>query len=181
MVAEMGYPYSQVEARPDNFGVAFYSRFSLEQSEIRRYGHFDLPSVVAHLRIDDVPVTFIVTHPVPPKSESLTLNRNIQMSEISNFIAEQDGALILAGDLNATSWSPFLREWLHISQLRDSRRGFGVQPTWPTFNWIFLVPIDHILIMPDVQVHHREVGPNIGSDHYPLLLEFSLSDNDDIE
>jgi len=177
-LAEMGYPYYLAEARQDNFGVALFSRFPIEESEIRRFGLFDFPSILADLNIDDARVTFLVTHAVPPKSEKLTWHRNIHLSEIANYISGLDGNIILAGDFNSTSWSPFFREWLQVSQLRDSRNGFGFQPTWPAFNWFFLVPIDHLLITSDIQVYRREVGPHIGSDHYPLILEFSLSDKD---
>ncbi|MBC8506189.1 MAG: endonuclease/exonuclease/phosphatase family protein [Anaerolineales bacterium] len=177
-LADQGYHFYEAEARSDNFGVALYSRYPLEVSEIHRFGRWDIPTIIATMSEDDTQMTFVVTHPVPPKSEKITWHRNIQMSELADYIAGLDDTVILAGDLNATSWSPFFGEWLKVSQLRDSRRGFGIQPTWPTYNWLFLVPIDHFLITSDVYVHEREVGPDIDSDHYPLLMEFSLSDKD---
>jgi len=176
-LVEKGYQFYETEARSDNFGVALYSRYPLEMSEIHRFGRWDIPTIIATVSDDDTPMTFVVTHPVPPKSEKITWHRNLHMSELVNYMAELDGTLILAGDLNATSWSPHFRNWLKASQLRDSRLGFGIQPTWPTFNWLFLVPIDHFLITPDVYAHEREVGPNIGSDHFPLIMEFSILDN----
>ena len=178
-LSEMGFLFSITEARADNFGIALFSRIPLEKSAIHRFGRLDLPSIVATVNDKGIPITFVATHPVPPKSEQLTSHRNIHMSELADFISTLAGNIVLAGDLNATSWSPFFREWLRVSQLQDSRRGFGVQPTWPTYNWLLSIPIDHFLISPEIQIHHREVGPQIGSDHYPLLMDFSILDKAD--
>ncbi len=174
---DLGYRYYVGEPRSDNFGIAIYSRYPLEESEIRRFGRWDVPTIIATANVDGAQITFIATHPVPPKGDDISWHRNIQMSELAEFIAEMEGTIILAADLNASSWSPHFRDWVKVSRLQDSRRGFGIQPTWPTFNRLFLVPIDHFLITSNVQVHHREVGPNVGSDHYPLIMEFSISDN----
>ncbi len=174
---DLGYRFYVGEPRSDNFGIALYSRYPLEESEIRRFGRWDVPTIIATANVDGALITFIATHPVPPKGDDISWHRNIQMGELAEFIAEMEGTIILAADLNASSWSPHFRDWVKVSRLQDSRRGFGVQPTWPTFNRLFLVPIDHFLITSNVQVHHREVGPNIGSDHYPLIMEFSISDN----
>jgi endonuclease/exonuclease/phosphatase (EEP) superfamily protein YafD len=174
---ELGYLYSLEEARGDNFGIALYSRYPIFYSEFLYFGGLELPSIFANVMLNGSPVAFVVAHPMPPRNEHLTLYRNQQMSDLASFVAELKGSVIVAGDLNTTSWSPFFREWLEVSQLQDSRRGFGVQPTWPTYNWLLSVPIDHILITPDVQVHHRQVGPAIGSDHYPILMDFSIADD----
>ncbi len=176
-LTDLGYQFDVGEPRSDNFGIAFYSRYPLEVSEIRRFGRWDVPTIIATVSVDGAQMTFITTHPVPPKGDDISWHRNIHMHELAEFIAGMDGTIVLAADLNASSWSPHFRDWVNVSRLQDSRRGFGIQPTWPTFNWIFLVPIDHFLITPDVLVHHREVGPHIGSDHYPIMMEYSLSDN----
>ena len=38
---------------------------------------------------------------------------------------------MLMGDMNCTSWSPYFQDMLTVSGLRDSRRGFGVEGSWP--------------------------------------------------
>lgn len=171
-----GYPYMELLARDDHFGIAFYSRIPIERSEVKNFGGVDLPAVIAQVMVDGDLVTFIVAHPVPPTSGRSFQYRNLQMQSISRFVAELDHSVIIAGDLNATSWSPNFTVWQTISGLKDSRQGFGIQSTWPTMNWLLSIPIDHFLISDNVLVHHREVGPDIGSDHYPILMDFSISD-----
>jgi len=36
------------------------------------------------------------------------------------------------------------------------------------------LPVDHCLVSPSVALVSRTVGPDVGSDHRPLLVEFSL-------
>jgi endonuclease/exonuclease/phosphatase (EEP) superfamily protein YafD len=96
------------------------------------------------------------------------------MMEIAQYISGIQGARILAGDLNVTSWSPFFKDWLRESGLHDSRLGFGVQATWPTTSPLFLIPLDHVLVSPDIQVMQRQVGADVGSDHRPVLIDFTF-------
>ena len=85
---------------------------------------------------------------------------------------------MLLGDLNATPWSPAFRSLLRNSDLRDSRQGFGIHSTWPSGTWIMRVPLDHILVSGQVAVHSRVVGPDVGSDHRGVVVEFSLASRD---
>ena len=171
----MGYSYSISKSRDDNFGIAFFSRYPLDRSEFLHFGSLGMPSIVATLELDNQPLNMIVSHPFPPKSKELTLLRNSHMEDLMTYAAEQRGNTIVAGDINSTSWSPFFKKWLQKTNLRDSRPGFGVQPSWPTQRWWFLVPIDHILVSPGIIVTSRVVGPEIGSDHFPVLMEFSIA------
>ncbi len=52
--------------------------------------------------------------------------------------------------------------------LIDSRIGFGSKMTWPAMLPLMGITIDHILVSKDITVLKHEVGPNIGSDHYPV-------------
>lgn len=53
-------------------------------------------------------------------------------------------------------------------------KGWGVQASWPADSWMLRIPIDHCLHSPTVQITRREIGPNVASDHLPLILEFRL-------
>jgi endonuclease/exonuclease/phosphatase family metal-dependent hydrolase len=58
--------------------------------------------------------------------------------------------------------------------LRDSREGFGLQNSWPAY-WPWLsITIDHCLVSRDIRLIDRKVGPDIGSDHYPVLVEVGI-------
>jgi endonuclease/exonuclease/phosphatase (EEP) superfamily protein YafD len=62
------------------------------------------------------------------------------------------------------------RDFLATTGLKDSRVGFGWQPTWPTGSMSLRIPIDHVLVEPDLVVLERQVGPDIGSDHLPVRV-----------
>jgi len=70
----------------------------------------------------------------------------------------------------------FFSEFVDDSGLRDSSRGFGVQPSWPAMMPLFYTPIDHCLVSENVVIHGRQTGPDLGSDHLPVVVEFSLLD-----
>jgi hypothetical protein len=38
----------------------------------------------------------------------------------------------------------------------------------------FGAPVDHILVSRNIEVKHFEVGPDIGSDHLPLIADLRL-------
>lgn len=90
----------------------------------------------------------------------------------------QADARLLVGDFNTSCFSPTFRLLLEATGLRDSARGFGYAPTWgPMFQrrqwlpWVGL-PIDHVLVSERVRVLHREVGPDLGSDHRWVKVRF---------
>jgi endonuclease/exonuclease/phosphatase (EEP) superfamily protein YafD len=130
--------------------------------------------VVVRFILDERYLTIIDTHPPPPKSYTLTNYRNHQLEDIAEFVSGQTGDVMVLGDLNTTPWSPFFQEFLRRSSLRESRNGFGLQLSWPTDRVPFLVPIDHILVSKGIIINKRRVGPNIGSDHFPVILSFSM-------
>lgn len=168
------YPYARARPRADNFGIALLSRNPFAKAEIQYIGDADVPSVVARFEIDGLSFTVIGTHPLPPVGRVLSEHRNRQLAELAQVVAWQEGPVMVLGDLNTTSWSPFFSDLVRATGLRDSRDGFGIQPTWPAGFPLLWVPIDHCLVSSEVVVHDRQTGPNVGSDHYPVVVDFSV-------
>jgi endonuclease/exonuclease/phosphatase family metal-dependent hydrolase len=48
-------------------------------------------------------------------------------------------------------------------------------PTWRTTT-PFAIPIDHALCTPPLAIQSREIGPDLGSDHRPQVLEIRWMD-----
>lgn len=177
-VLENEYPYTVSFARQDNFGIALFSKFPLVDEEILTLGGRKLPSVFARVQVDDEHLlTVLGTHPLPPGSSRQTTGRNEQLVSLSKLAGKVEGPRLLLGDLNVTPWSPRFADVLQGSKLRDSRSGFGIQPTWPTGELVMLrMPIDHVLVSKEVHIHDRRVGSNVGSDHYPVIVDFSIAE-----
>jgi len=58
-----------------------------------------------------------------------------------------------------------LRQFIRLCGLRDSAVGHGVQTTWNARRWVPRIPIDHVVISPEVLAVSSRVGPNVSSDH----------------
>ena len=168
------YPHWAAAPRSDNYGIALISRIPIVKHEMRTFSAQSNPSVVAEFLLNGSRLTIIGTHPPPPKSASMTALRDQQMEALARFTSQQEGEVLVCGDLNLTPWAPTFLRTLKIGQLKDSTRGFGLQPTWPVNNPLMRVPIDHCLVSPGLHVVRRAVGPAIGSDHFPLIVEFQI-------
>lgn len=121
------------------------------------------------------PLTLVVTHPLPPLAGFVV--RNLQLAHIAKARQEWGPDVIVSGDLNISSWSPYFQDLVRESGLRDSQLGFGVQPSWPAgLLPVMRIPIDHVLVSENFVVLKRELGPDIGSDHLPVYVELGLKE-----
>lgn len=120
--------------------------------------------------------TYHVTaaHTAPPTSEINSQWRNEQLLALGQELAGQPRA-ILCGDLNTSPFSPWYARMLKISGLADTSRGAGYSPTWMRAFPPIAVPIDHILLSQDLALVSRKVGPSLGSDHSPVIVELATS------
>ena len=76
--------------------------------------------------------------------------------------------MILAGDFNTTPWSAALRRADRALGLRRLDRATFSFPTWA--GPLAFLPIDHVYAGPGWRLVRLERGPNLGSDHYPLVV-----------
>ena len=167
------YPNREVVPRGDNFGIGLFSKVPPRKMEIKYFGAVQVPSVLAHFDFQNEPMSLLFTHPVPPASQIYYEWRNEQLEAIASRRDMFAESLILVGDLNTTSWSYHFKNFIKRMRLVDARKGFGLQVTWPTMLPILSISIDHILVSPDITVLNHEVGPDIGSDHYPVYIEIT--------
>jgi endonuclease/exonuclease/phosphatase (EEP) superfamily protein YafD len=164
------HPHQIIESREDNFGIAAFSKRPFKSAEIREIGE-DVPSV--DLFFDEF--RLIGTHPVPPMNPAYFRSRNQQLTALTREIAGAKEPLILCGDLNCTPWSPFLKDFMSGAGLQDSARGFGIFPTWTGATIFFGLPLDHIFHNSAIVVTHREIGPDLGSDHRAVMVDFRMA------
>jgi endonuclease/exonuclease/phosphatase (EEP) superfamily protein YafD len=168
------YPFRVVEPRDDNFGIAVLSRWPLIQPEVVTFGGTPFPSITATVRFHDRDVRLIATHPHPPFSAARAAALLGQLGAVADAAAAAVGPRIVAGDFNATPWSLAYRTFAARSGLRDTALGRGVQPTWNARRPAPRIPIDHVFASPDLAVVRRAIGPDIGSDHFPVEVTLVL-------
>lgn len=88
--------------------------------------------------------------------------------------------VVVIGDFNTTPWSGRFRKFLKDSNLRNSLRGFGLQPTWhAALPSPLMIAIDHCLHSKSITTINRATGSNIGSDHLPLFVELARGERKD--
>lgn len=168
------YPFWVVQPREDNYGVALLSRWPVRESAIRSFSAAGVPTVVALVELDGQLLQVVCTHPPPPKSQLETRARDEQLANLASFAAAKETPLMVCGDLNLTPWSPVFWQFTRRSGLSDSARGFGVQASWPVGKPYMGVPLDHCLVSPEITILDRRLGTAIGSDHFPVIVDFSL-------
>lgn len=171
------YPYRIVEPEKTAFGIALFSKRPLKNGRIKYFGkayqkNRFFPSIVADTVIGGESTTMIVTHPLPPMAGFEV--RNSQLADMAAHRAEYHKNLIIIGDLNVTPWSSYFQRLVEQTGLSDSQLGFGVQPSWQSPIPLISIPIDHILTSDRFIVGHRALGPDIGSDHLPVVAQLHL-------
>ena len=158
-----------------------YSKFPLEKttqaSEVNQV--WPLPGIYATFRIDGQPVYFMLVHARSPKSVTDMAERNAQINGIQRHLkfASAYWHVVLAGDFNATTQSHALHTLLEKTEFRDSRQGFGLQHSWPTWFWPLSICIDHCFVSKGVVVEDRRTHKSIGSDHLPVISDLSFNEH----
>lgn len=126
----------------------------------------------------EIPLSVLGTHPLAPTDEERADLRDAQLGFAGDWAARQSGAFMVVGDFNATPWSWPFRRLMSSAELLSSQRGFGLQPSFPaTSNLLLRVPIDHLLHSPALEVTARQLGPALGSDHFPLVVDLQVADS----
>ena len=163
------YPHQFVHPRPDNFGGALLSRVPLADAELLNLGAGRRPTLKARVRHQGRDLLIVGMHPVPPKGGEFAMHRDSQIDGLRDYVATQADPVLTVGDFNASPWSAPMR------RLVQGALGFrGEDPPWtPTWSVFtpFAVPIDHALCTAPLWITKRQVGPDVGSDHRPILVE----------
>lgn len=176
VLAAMGelYPHRAPEGWRDGAPVLLFSRAPIVAARVERpTGR--RPYLVAEVSAGGGVVTVAGVHPPSPTDPADTRRRNRQLDHIATTVEDTARPLIVVGDLNTSPWSPHFRDLLTATGLRNAAAGQGWIPTWPTWFWPALIPIDHVLVRGPLGVEDLERGPDVGSDHYPLIADLRLA------
>lgn len=195
------YPHVIEEPRNDNFGIALWSRWPLENPEVIELSG-RIPAIRCRVAVPGGALEVLGAHPVPPSGRRGSEERNAQLAELAERAKERDLPLVLIGDLNTTHWNHYFRRLQREAGLNNSAKGFGVQASWPA-SWgqklssrrngdeprsrqaggwtigsgLFRIPIDHCLVSTELFVNDRRLGPYTGSDHLPLVVDVGFAES----
>lgn len=167
-------PYSLVYPREDNFGIALYSKVALKNPIYESFADEDVISLLADVSLSNQVISIVATHPLPPTNQEYFSRRNIQLEKISQYVQQLKTPHLVVGDLNATMWSPYYKQFIQQSGLHNTRAGFGILPTWPAQSPLLYIPLDHCLVSSEIKVIDTKTLENIGSDHLPLICDLAV-------
>jgi endonuclease/exonuclease/phosphatase (EEP) superfamily protein YafD len=156
-----------------SFGLALYSKLPLSNARILNLGESGTSAIEATMETPDGEIKLILAHPMSPLDAVHVQRRNAQLRALGRYVSEQNRPVVLAGDLNSTMWNRHYREFAEVGSLHNARARHGVGPTWPAVP-LLGVPIDHVLATAPVQFRNFRVLDDVGSDHLPVSVEFSL-------
>lgn len=159
------YPHRVTQPTRGSFGIAVYSKYPIVDGGIENFSQNSTLAANVVIDLGGKLVRVVTVHPPPPTSFHMYNMRNELLNQVASLAEQEDKALLIMGDFNATPWTAHFSNMLSVGKLRNSRGGHGMNPTWPTNNFLLQIPIDHILVNSNVAVKHFASEHVIGSDH----------------
>jgi endonuclease/exonuclease/phosphatase (EEP) superfamily protein YafD len=168
------YPYSMLDGTLDD-GTIVFSRWPIDD------GHYvELTEGGAHtasisIRWREHPVQLLGVHLHWPLGPKVSRFRNAELVGLASLAKNIDSRpLLVAGDFNITPWSSFYRDFVDESKLIDADLGQRLQASWPSVLGPFGMRIDHCLHSQHWDVIETSTGPELGSDHLPVIVDLRL-------
>ena len=145
-----------------------------DEAEVHSFG-FELRGPRA-VQVEVDGLTLLGIHPLSPTDEQRAHERNQQLGFVREWFKSTTGPRVIAGDFNSTPWSYPFRRLVNETGAMNSQRGFGLQASYPVrASALLRIPIDHLLHSDDLAVVDRRLGPALGSDHFPLVVDLALA------
>jgi endonuclease/exonuclease/phosphatase (EEP) superfamily protein YafD len=171
------YPYSEAYIQENHFGMMFFSRLEIHQTEIQFIVQDDIPSIHTQIKLrSGDEIAFHGLHPRPPTPEDggRSIERDGELLLVGKAVSESNLPSIVAGDMNDAAWSASTWLFKRISGLLDPRIGRGFYNTFHAKYKLLRLPLDHIF-----HSHHfrliklERIKNSFGSDHFPILIRLS--------
>ncbi len=163
------YPHEISEYRSDNFGMQLLSKSPLDTAELHALSP-GVPMVELPLVVGGRAFTFFGIHPLPPSGKQNSASRDLYFEQLAQRIETRPGDVVVAGDFNATPFASVFRKLAARFELGNA----GLNPTWMRDTPVFALPLDHILVSPDLRILDHGLGPDLGSDHRPVISVLGL-------
>lgn len=185
-VLRASLPFSSNQLTQYQPGAVVYSKHPLSDFAIQKFNTNNAVNLTMTIQVGALPIALIAVHPFPPINTTLLQMRNTAFEAMSSYAQQQKNPILMIGDFNVTMWSPYYKKLKQQTGLNNSRKHFGVLPSWPAnianyfnpaFSWLspfIQIPIDHCLASDVLNVTDMRIGSDVGSDHLPVVVDFSL-------
>ena len=178
-VLEDAYPHTMKCALENTYGMLVYSRLPLKDPATQFLVQEDVPSMHAMVELksgQSVRMHFLHPAPPSPTENDESTERDAELLVVAKSVAELDGPVIVAGDLNDVGWSRTTRLFRKISGLLDPRVGRGMFNSFHADHWFIRWPLDHLFHSRHFTLSFMQRLPTCGSDHFPVLVELVLEE-----
>jgi endonuclease/exonuclease/phosphatase (EEP) superfamily protein YafD len=172
--ADERFPYREIALLNQNFALAMYSRFPLEDVELIDAG--GKPFLRATVEVDGNRVRLYDVHPTSPGlGRHLADSWNREWRTITEIVEADTLPLILAGDFNMTQHHRWYRE-LKSDGFANCHedRGRGNATTWPQMRKLRPIRLDHVFYSGEVVCLAVREGTGRGSDHKPVIADLAI-------
>ncbi|PNG50327.1 MULTISPECIES: endonuclease/exonuclease/phosphatase family protein [unclassified Variovorax] len=164
------FPYSKVLPATGPFGIALLSRKPLSNVQVRQLSAGP-DFITAQTEFQGRAVTVVALHTMPPLAPEYYLQRDRDVAAVLSEATALGAPAVVAGDFNASAWSSGLQTAQRLGFLRTT----SLAPTWHSlFLGLMGIPIDHVLADGAWRRVSSERGPDVGSDHYPVVARLAL-------
>lgn len=118
-------------------------------------------------------LSIIALHAAQPPGLTDKPWRNRQFRQILDHVAQAGAPDLMLGDLNLSPWAPAFAGLTRDTGLRDTAPEFEINNTWPRKTPGLGIRIDHILVSGKFGVLDYTIGPDLSSDHRPVLARIA--------
>ena len=167
---EGAMPHAAQRITGGYFGMHFFSRLPLSQTEVIFPVEQDAPSLLTNVELPSGRhIRFIGLHPRPPHPGESSTGRDAQLMWAALQARDSKLPNVIGGDLNAVPWEDTVERLQRVGGFIDPREQYGYKATYDANSWFMYWPLDQILHQADLTMTSLEVLSSYGSDHYPVL------------
>lgn len=172
------HPHMVAHERSDSYGLAVYSKTPYEQTGVDgplELGEGLTPQIRAVIDVDGMELAVYNLHLMMPLALGAHAEQRHQIADLVDELRNEDGATLVAGDLNFTETTP------HHDAIVDAGfrsawdiAGHGRGSTWPARSALRFLPglrLDHVFVSKTVSVGGMTIGSRNGSDHRPVIVD----------
>ncbi|MEJ8800866.1 endonuclease/exonuclease/phosphatase family protein [Pontibacter sp. H249] len=168
------FPYSIKKPLENTYGMLFWSKLKLHNSEIRFLVEEEIPSFYTVVELPTGKKFDLFTvHPQPPRLMRNTETREAELLIVAKQAKATKYPSIVAGDLNDVAWSSTTKLFKKISNMLDPRVGRGFYNTYNALIPFFRYPLDHVFYNPEFRLLSLRRLDKFGSDHFPIAISLN--------